>query len=64
MIELGIISGQGKKKDGKGFPQQGYWFTEYDFFKKGKKFLDYFTEFKNERALNRYFKNLKLMRST
>ena len=64
LIETGIISGQGKKKDGKGVPQQGYWFTEYDFSKKSKKFLDYFTEFKNERAINRYFKNLSLMRST
>ena len=54
LIKNKIIEGQGKKKDGVGQPQQGYWFSRSDFRKKNKLFINYFTEIKNENELNKF----------
>ena len=54
LITDGIITGQGKKKDGIAQPQQAYWFSRSDFTKHGKKFTDYFVEITNEYYMIKY----------
>lgn len=58
LITEGIITGQGKKKDGIAQPQQAYWFSRSDFAKKNKNFEDYFTKIPNQRSLIRYLNPL------
>ena len=57
LIELKIITGQGKKINGSAEPQQGYWFSRNDFQKKNVSFDDYFQEIMNEKDLVYYLKN-------
>ena len=54
LIADGIITGQGKKKDGIAQPQQAYWFSRSNFAKHGKIFTDYFVEITNECYMVKY----------
>jgi len=58
LVELGIITGQGKKgKDGIAEAQQAYWFEKNDFKKKGKNFDDYFRKLTDETSLIEYIQS-------
>ena len=57
LIQLKIITGQGKKINDFAEPQQGYWFSRNDFKKKNILFYDYFQEIKNEKDLVNYIQN-------
>ena len=57
LITEGIITGQGKKKNGIAQPQQAYWFSRSDFAKKQKIFTNYFIEIKNESQLIKYLQS-------
>ena len=57
LVQLKIITGQGKKINGSAEPQQGYWFSRSDFKKKKIIFNDYFKEIMNEKDLVDYLKN-------
>lgn len=57
LIQLKIITGQGKRINGFAEPQQGYWFSRNDFKKKNILFNDYFQEIKNEKDLVNYIQN-------
>jgi hypothetical protein len=57
LIQLKIITGQGKKINGSADPQQGYWFSRSDFKKKNVSFDDYFQEIMNEKDLVYYLEN-------
>ena len=53
LIEMGVITGQGKKDmDGIAEPQQAYWFSKKNFSKKNIEFTDYFTEMDSTESLN------------
>ena len=54
LIKEGIITGQGKKINGKAQAQQAYWFRRSDFKKKNKNITDYFTTINNEEDLIDY----------
>jgi len=53
LIEVGVITGQGKK-DTAGItePQQAYWFSKKNFVKNNVEFSDYFTEVDSSESLN------------
>ena len=57
LIQLEVITGQGKKINGSADPQQGYWFSRSDFKKKNLHFHDYFQEITNEKKLVFYLEN-------
>ena len=57
-ITDGIITGQGRKKNGIAQPQQAYWFSRSDFTKHGKKLTDYFEEIRNEYDMSKYLNSL------
>lgn len=57
LIQLEVITGQGKKINGSADPQQGYWFSRSDFKKKSLHFHDYFQEITNEKKLVFYLEN-------
>ena len=54
LITEGIITGQGKKKDGIAQPQQGRWFSRSDFSKQRKRFTDYFMNISSEQDMIKY----------
>jgi hypothetical protein len=54
LITDGIITGQGKKKDGIAQPQQAYWFSRSDFVKNKKIFTDYFVRITSEDDIIKY----------